>query len=148
VALVEGTILKGTIHLVKWGLAFPANQAICKPFYKQFIRDFDVEDVVNISLQIAHHAIERDGLLQSSWKTVQNRSARCIGLQQTVSKHRDRNFIRNQSATENVALNGLPQFRLLKNMLPKQITRGNVGQSEFGLQKLRLGTFPRTGSPQ
>ena len=126
-------------------LTLPANQSAGQSIDQALIRDFHVQDAVDLATERLQHRAEGDGLLHRPGEAIEQHAALGVRPLQPLAKHRDRDFIRHQRATGHELLGAQAERRPAAEVLAKEIARGDVPDAQFCFDIRGLGPLAGPG---
>jgi hypothetical protein len=109
--------------------------------------DFQLDDRIKLEAAFSQEAVERFRLRYSAWKTVKHEAAFRIALPNTVSDDCHDHIIRHEFAAFHDALCAQPNRCTGRNRGTQHVACGELNNSVFGYQALRLRAFPAPGGP-
>ena len=126
-------------------LTLPANQPAGQAIDQAFIRDFHVQDAVDLAIERLQHGAEDDRLLHRPGEAIEQHAALRVGPLQPLAEHRNRDFIRHQRATGHELLGAQAKRGPAAEVLPEEIAGGDVPEAQFCFDIRGLGPLAGPG---
>ena len=110
---------------------------------KNALIHLQLHDRIEPEASFRQQTIERLRLRYGPRKSVEYKTATCIGLADAISDDRDNNVIRHEFATFHRTFRPEPDGRTGRNRSTQHVARRKLDNFVFGYQTLRLGALPR-----